>query len=195
MKLFNFFATLTLILSSTLIAVGQNSPIDAALRQSAQDGDIAAVKAFIADGANVNSRDKTGKTALLWVAPARDNPEMVRLLIQHGADVNAHDYRGETALMIAASQSNPGIMKALIEAGARVNAQNDEGLTAVMAAAARANVDEIKILLANGADAKIKDKKGRVAADIARAGSKNYPDASNQQRFAQTLKLLESATH
>ncbi len=194
MRLFNYFATLTFILSSALIAVGQNSPIDAALRQSAQDGDIVAVKAFIADGADVNSRDKTGKTPLLWVAPARDNPEMVKLLVEHGADVNAHDYRGETALMIAASQSNPGIMKALLEAGAKVNAQNDEGMTALMSATARANVDEINILLANGADAKIKDKKGRVAADIARTGSKNYPDANNQQRFAETLRLLESAS-
>ena len=191
-KRINFLLSLIFILSSVLVAAGQNSPIDAALRQSAQDGDLAAVKAFIADGANVNSRDRTGQTALLWVAPARDNPEMVKLLVEHGADVNARDYHGETALMIAASQSNPGIMNALLEAGAKVNAQNDQGLTALMSAAARANVDEIKILLANGADAKIKDKKGRVAADIARAGSKNYPDAINQQRFAETLKLLES---
>src|ERR1043165_5218683 len=114
MKLFNFLPALILILGSALIAAGQNIPIDNALRQSAQDGDIAAVKAFIADGANVNSKDKTGKTALLWVAPARDNPEMVKLLVASGADANAADHRGETALMIAASQSNPGIMRALL---------------------------------------------------------------------------------
>ncbi len=194
MKLLNFLSALILILSAAAIAAAQNSPIDNALRQSAQDGDVAAVKALIADGANVNSRDKTGGTALLWVAPARDNPEMVKLLIASGADVNAADNRGETALMIAASQSNPGIMRALIEAGAKVNARNDKGVTALMSAAARANVVEIKILLANGADATIKDKEGRVAADFARAGAKNYPDADNQRRFAEALKLLESPT-
>jgi|ERR1041385_5230329 ankyrin repeat protein len=192
-KPFHFLPSFVLILSSVVIAAGQNSPIDVALRQSAQDGDLIAVKAFIADGANVNSRDKTGRTALLWVAPARDNPEMVKLLFEHGADVNISDNEGESALMIAASQSNPGIMTALIKAGAKVNAQNRKGETALMAAAARANVAEIKILLANGADLNLRDKKNRLASDVARAGSRNYSDDENKRRFAETFKLLKSS--
>lgn len=72
-----------------------------------------------------------------------------------------------------------------------MNPQNDDGDTALISAAARANLDEIKILMAAGADPKMKDNKNRLAAEIARAGSKNYPDANNQQRFAETLKLLK----
>ena len=180
-----------LIACSGLIVAGQDPQADAALRKAAQDGDMQAVKDLLARGADVNAKDETGKTALLWVAPARDNPEMVKVLIAKGADVNAKDKEGETALMIAASQSNPGILTELLAAGAEINAQNNAGGTALMAAASRANVEEIRILLAKGADLKLTDKKERIAFDIAQDGSKNYQDEPNKKRFAEALKLLE----
>jgi len=191
MKPMRYLFLVLLIFSSALIVAGQNSATDTALRKAAQDGELTAVKELLDKGANVNSKDDTGKTALLWVAPARDNPEMVKFLIAKGADVNAKDNDGETALMIAASQNNPGILVALIEAGAEVNAQNNAGRTALMAAAFRANVEEIKILLAKDADLKLRDKKERIAFDVAQDGSKNYQDETNKKRFAQALKLLE----
>ena len=195
MKALRFLLLIALITCPALIVAGQNpdnaSQTDAALRKAAQDGDIQAVEDLLAKGANVNAKDDKGRTALLWVAPARDNPEMAKLLLAKGADVNAKDNAGETALMIAASQSNPGILAALLDAGAEVNAQNNEGGTALMAAAFRANLDEIKILLAKDADIKLKDKKDRTAYDVAVAGSKNYQDETNKKRFAEALKLLE----
>lgn len=180
-----------IVLATTLVASAQKSSPDAALRQAAQDGQMTVVKDLIDKGADVNARDEAGRTALLWVAPARDNPEMAKFLITKGADVNAKDNAGETALMIAASQSNPGIVTALLEAGAEVDAQNKTGGTALMAAAFRANLEEIKILLNNNADRKVKDKKGRTAFDVATEGSKNYSDPVNRDRFAEALKLLE----
>jgi uncharacterized protein len=180
-----------LIVSSSLTVTGQAAGDDAALRKAAQDGDMTAVKELLAKGANVNAKDDKGRTALLWVAPARDNPEMVKVLIAKGADVNAKDNDGETALMIAASQSNPGIMAELLDAGAEVDATNKAGGTALMAAAFRANTEEIKTLLAKGADRKLKDKKGRTAFDVAKEGSKNYSDGENAKRFAEALEYLE----
>jgi uncharacterized protein len=186
-----YLCLIILIACSALIVAGQDPLADAALRRAAQDGDMPVVKDSLSKGANVNAKDETGKTALLWVAPARDNPEMVKVLIAKGADVNAKDNDGETALMISASQSNPGILTALLAAGAEVNAQNNAGGTALMAAAFRANLDEIKILLAKGADLKLKDKQGRTAFEVAKDGSKNYTDETNKKRFAETLKLLD----
>jgi uncharacterized protein len=191
MKPGRYLCLILLIVSSALVAVGQDAQADAALRKAAQDGDLQTVQDLLAKGANVDGKDATGKTALLWVAPARDNPEMVKLLIAKGADVNAKDNDGQTALMIAASQSNPGILAALIEAGAEVNTQNNAGGTALMAAASRANLDEIKMLLAKDADRKLKDKKGRTAFDVATDGAKNYKDETNTKRFAEALKLLD----
>jgi ankyrin repeat protein len=186
-----YLLLILIVFGSTLIASAQNPSPDPALRKAAQDGQMATVKELLEKGANVNARDEAGRTALLWVAPARDNPEMVKFLIDKGADVNAKDNAGETALMIASSQSNPGIVTALLEAGAEVDAQNKVGGTALMAAALRGNVEEIKILLGNNADRKIKDKKGRTAFDVATEGAKNYNDDLNRERFAEALKLLE----
>jgi ankyrin repeat protein len=179
---------------ASIVSAQDPSP-DAALRQAAQDSQMTLVKELIAKGANVNARDEAGRTPLLWVAPARDNPEMVKFLIAKGADVNAKDNEGETALMIAASQSNPGIVTALLEAGAEVNAQNSVGGTALMSAAYRANIEEMKILLAHNADRKISDKKCRTALALAAEGSKNYDDGPNRERFAEALKLLEAPTN
>ncbi|MDX6446974.1 MAG: Notch 1 [Blastocatellia bacterium] len=189
-----YLITMLIVCGATIIAAGQVSPTDAALRQAAQDGQMTAVKELLAKGANVNARDEAGRTPLLWVAPARDNPEMVKFLIAKGADVNAKDNEGETALMIAASQSNPGIVTVLLEAGADVNAQNSVGGTALMSAAYRANIEEIKILLAHNADRTISDKKCRTALAVAAEGSKNYDDDLNRERFAEALKLLEVPT-
>ena len=191
MKRLHYLFLTILIACSALTVAGQDPQNDTALRKAAQDGDIQAVNDLLAKGANVNAKDDKGRTALLWVAPARDNPEMAKLLIAKGADCNAKDNDGETALMIAASQSNPGILTALIEAGAEVNAQNNAGGTALMAAAFRANLDEIKILLSKDADLKLKDKKDRTAYEVAKEGSKNYQDETNKKRFAEALKLLE----
>ena len=179
------------VLGFCLSATAQNPQGDVELRKAAQDGDVKAVNELIRLEADVNGRDKKGRTPLLWAAPARDNPLMIHLLVANGADVNASDRDGETALMIAASQSNAGNVKALLELGAKVNAVNKAGRTALMAAAFRANLPEIKLLLANGADIKVKDKKGRTAYDVATKGSTNYRDELNQQRFAEALELLK----
>jgi ankyrin repeat protein len=186
-----YLTLMLLVFASAFTASAQNPSPDAALRQAAQDGQMTTVKDLLAKGANVNARDETGRTALMWVAPARDNSEMVNFLISKGADVNAIDNAGETALMIAASQSNPAILTALLEAGAEVNAQNKVGGTALMAAAFRANIEEIKILLGNNADRKLEDKKGRTAFAVATEGAKNYKDDLNRERFAEALTLLE----
>ena len=195
MKPIRYLLLILIVFGLALIASAQNPSPDAALRKAAQDGEMTAVKELLEKGANVNARDEAGRTALLWVAPAKDNPEMVKFLIAKGAEVNAADNAGETALMIAAGQSNPGILTALLEAGAEVNTQNKVGGTALMAAASRANIEEIKILLLNNADRKLKDKKSKTAFDVATEGAKNYNDDLNRERFAEALKLLEVPTN
>jgi ankyrin repeat protein len=191
MKTMRSFILMLAVLGACLNATAQNALRDGELRKAAQDGDVEAVTELIRLGANVNGRDKKGRTPLLWAAPARDNPLMIHMLAENGADVNATDEDGETALMISASQSNAGNVKALLELGAKVNAVNKAGRTALMAAAFRANLPELQLLLAHGADLKLRDKKDRTAYDVAKKGSANYRDELNKTRFAQTLELLK----
>jgi ankyrin repeat protein len=191
MKTAGSFILILGALGFCLSATAQNPQSDVDLRQAAQDGDIKTVNELIRLSADVNARDKKGRTALLWAAPARDNPLMIHFLVANGADVNASDNKGETALMIAASQSNPGNVRALIELGARVNTVNKAGRTALMAAAFRANLPEIKLLLTNAADINLRDGKGMTAYDVAKKGSNNYRDELNKQRFDEALELLK----
>jgi|GEM_PF-3466116 len=190
MSLLRYLTIVLLITCSALIAFGQDPQSEAALRKAAQDGDLKTVNVLAAKGVNVNAKDETGKTALLWVAPARDNPEMVMALLALGADARASDNDGNTALMIAASQDNPGIVGALLAAGVEIDATNNNGRTALMATAFRANIEMVKLLLAKGSDLKLKDKEGKTAYDVARDGAKTYRDATNRKRFAETMKLL-----
>ena len=63
---------------------------DISLLKAAIDGNIEAVKLLIANGTDVNARDKDGETPL-HKASSRGEKEIIELLIAKGADVNAKD--------------------------------------------------------------------------------------------------------
>jgi len=72
-------------------------------------------------GANVNARNKEGRTALLT---AIDKIDGVQLLFERGADVNLADSRGWTPLMQAVMSDTPNsarIVKLLLDKGADID--------------------------------------------------------------------------
>ena len=76
---------------------------NAQLIQAAKNGNLPAVKTLIANGADVNARDKNGVPILHW---AVDNvyTELFKLLLEKGADVNIKKTdTGITALLIAST--------------------------------------------------------------------------------------------
>ena len=89
--------------------------------------DLAAVRAAIADGADVNSVSPHGATPLT-AAAYKGAVELVGTLIRAGADVNKPDH-DETPLMSAAGAGNLPVVQWLVEAGADVNQlePDDEG--------------------------------------------------------------------
>jgi hypothetical protein len=89
-----------------------------ALRQSADSGDLPGLRAVLDEKVSIDSRDSSGRTALLLaVQSGRD--AVVRALLARGADPNISDVYGETPLHAAIAGNHTEIAQVLRRAGAR----------------------------------------------------------------------------
>ncbi len=96
-----------------------------------QNVTIKDVKNAIANGADVNARNKYGSTPLMYASWDNQNPDVITTLINAGADVNARNKDGWTPLMYASrSNQNPDVITTLINAGADATIKDGEGKTA-----------------------------------------------------------------
>ena len=132
-------------------------------------GNSAIVQILLDAGADIEFKDFSGRTALMWAVQEEGHGEIVDVLLRAGADVNAKDRAGRTALMLTASRNdNPDVIARLIKAGADVNAQDANGETVLIWAADNSkNPEVIATLLKAGADARVEDKAGRTAFVLA----------------------------
>jgi ankyrin repeat protein len=152
-----------------------------ALMWAAEKGLDEVVQALIAKGAAVNAPNNVGDTALMVAADGnganfgRNQPTVVRILLEHGADIEARNARGLTSLMRAAP-TDTDVLPALLDAGASVNVTSRNGWTALMVAAAYGNLKNIQFLLSKGADLRLRNKDGNDA--IALATKADYKEAA-----------------
>jgi ankyrin repeat protein len=87
------------------------------LMYAALYGDAAAVGALLQSGADPNSPNEAGATALMWAVA---DVEKTRLLLEAGADVNARSSDGQTALSIASGRfGSVNVVKLLLGKGAK----------------------------------------------------------------------------
>jgi len=111
---------------------------DVLLIRAARSGDIKRVQALLAAGADANTSDHDGTTALMFAALA-GYTEIVRLLLAQGADINMpRKLFGVTALMLAA-KSKLALYRHWSKQGR--SAKNDDGSIALMAAALKGDAD------------------------------------------------------
>jgi cytohesin len=149
---------------------------------------------LIAEGANVNAKDKLGDTSL-QVAAYQGHKEIAELFIDNGADVNAKADNGKTPLDWADGETadilrkhggktgdwlNAGksihkaaraghieAVKQHIDAGTDVNAKDEYGMTPLYGAAASGHKEVSELLINKGADVNAKADNGKTPLDRA----------------------------
>lgn len=145
-------------------------------------GDVVKAEKLLEFGVRVTSDD-------LFTAVRKDNPQMVRWLLDHGADPNARDNYQHSVLQEAATwratacvkllieagadvhakdhvesqpisdASTPEIVRLLVEAGADINYISGQGYTLLKSMAEQVNIDMVRALLNMGADTDAETKR------------------------------------
>ena len=139
------------VLAAAVFATFVSASGDGPLAKAVKAGDLAAVRALVASGADVNARSGDGSTPLLWAAHGSDD-DSARALIAAGARVDeANDY-GITPLLQASRAGDAAMVDLLLQAGADPARAHPDGSTPVMAAARAGSVPAVRLLLVEGAD-------------------------------------------
>ncbi|BDI30785.1 hypothetical protein CCAX7_28360 [Capsulimonas corticalis] len=126
----------------------------------AMRGDL--VDFLLQHGAEIDIRDNSGRTVLIFVTTHFFGGDIIERLLAHGAQVNARDAESRTALMYAAISARRSIMDTLLDGGADINLQDIRGATALMYAAGEAPAaSEIGVL---GCEASTRDVGAQTAA-------------------------------
>jgi ankyrin repeat protein len=128
-------------------------------------GDVAALKAALTSGVNVNTKFRYDRMALSFAAD-RGNAEVVKVLLDAGADVNARDtFYGMDAMSQALNKKHTAIVRMLLEKGAA----NSEGVL-------RFGVEQNSLELLSASLEKGKLRPDSLTAAVALASKNNRPE-------------------
>ena len=165
---------------------------DEILLKAAIAGAVDAARSAIAQGADVDTRDRrrdTRNKTPLMLAAREGHVDMVNLLLSAGTNPNLDDLAGRevpfflpdyhsvdslneygyqvgrTALMLAVEAGHRDVVEALLAAKPDLNQQDGLNLTALMIACEKGHLDIVQRLLAEGADINV-NTKGMSALNI-----------------------------
>ncbi|XP_052782781.1 ankyrin repeat domain-containing protein 33B-like [Mya arenaria] len=160
------------------------------------------VRMLLRKGADVNARDKSGRTALMYATMDVDKIDLVRVLSRCKlCDVNAQDKDGNTAIIHAVMCANSSAIRILVNATATKSSmdlelRNKHGLTALDAAVKLQMTECCRILVCEGgADKKrVSNQTGlkRLMEDENLLNRTNNPHSRNPSRTALVNRLLAS---
>jgi ankyrin repeat protein len=143
-----------------LVGVISASALAGPLHDAASKGDLAAIEALLAEGAEINARGEGGETPLIR-AILEGHVDVAELLIARGADVMARNERGLTPLHAATYSGSAEAAWLLLDHGAALEDRaNVSGATPLIVAAEENHTAVAELLIARGADLNIPDRDG-----------------------------------
>ncbi|MGG4492591.1 ankyrin repeat domain-containing protein [Brevibacillus reuszeri] len=117
-----------------------------ALLTAVTQGNKEEVTKLLADGADIDATDETGRTSAM-IAVHTNQLELFILLVEHGANINIRDNRLDNPLLYSGAEGKLDFVKAAIAAGADTTVTNRFGGTALIPAADRGHVEIVRELL------------------------------------------------
>ncbi|HEX8637058.1 MAG TPA: ankyrin repeat domain-containing protein [Pyrinomonadaceae bacterium] len=116
---------------------------------AALNGQTSAIEAMLEKGVAANTRDSSGRTALMF-ATANLHISTVKVLLAAGASADASDRDGCTALLLAASSGHPEIVRVLLAANDGKTALRRPDYTRALCLARRKGLTRIVRMLSPG---------------------------------------------
>jgi ankyrin repeat protein len=145
------FAESTPIVANAVVDQEQlNEDGVTALTLAVRGCNIKDVTALLKAGANPNTKNKDGSTALMWVGyysnpPESSKLEIAKLLVESGADVNARNVYGRSVLSYQASYNLSEVISYLVSKGA-----DDKDYSALLYAIESGRAVIVQKLLSSG---------------------------------------------
>lgn len=151
-----------IVLASLVVIILSTGHDSFDVTDAVKNGNLVRIQALLEAGANVNQRDKKGRTPII-IASEIGDAILVKLLLAWNADVNVIDSWDRTALLVAAQKADTGILRNLLAAGANPDTANKNNITALIASAQKGNFEGVQLLLDCGAKINAQDSLGWTA--------------------------------
>jgi ankyrin repeat protein len=165
-----------------LAKLGWTQQLDCGLLEAAGEGNFTKINRLLKAGANIESMDDVGRTALMITA-SNGNAAACCVLLKNDKDIDKKDIAGRTALMHAAMENRIDACEILLKNGASINATDRNGWTALMLASWKRRLNACAFLVGNGADINAEDLDGKTA--LALSGS------NETETFLKLLEIME----
>ncbi|KAL2608630.1 hypothetical protein R1flu_027203 [Riccia fluitans] len=139
------------------------------LHLAVKENDVPHIRKLIEDGAELDARDKFGRTPLHW-ALVYGHLEAARVLILNTDKVALEDSRdncGCSVLHYAALGGRTEMGRIFIDRGAQVNSLDSKRRTPLHFAAQHPMPTMVEMLISRGADKSCKDCRGYLPSDVA----------------------------
>eukprot|EP00980_Cylindrotheca_fusiformis_P006904 scaffold1442_cov128-Cylindrotheca_fusiformis.AAC.25 len=146
------------------------------LTKGAAAGDLESIRTLASQaggGFDINAKDETGNTALIWAAE-NNHQELVQWILsefQNNVELDHRGYLGCSAVLRASRRGHSEVLHALIQAGANLDLPNQKLQYPLHFAAFQEHQDIVELLLAHGVNTRSLDRKGRTPAE----DTKNEP--------------------